>query len=79
MGKGTDAAANTREVTSFLVWAHKKIEKKKRKSKKEIEKSKSKSKSKSKIKNQKEKREKEKEIVFSSPRQNMRLLSLPYS
>ena len=31
MGKGTGAAANTREVTSFLVWAHKKKEKSKKK------------------------------------------------
>ena len=40
MGKGTGAAANTREVISFLVWAHKKKEnpKKKRKSKKKSKK-----------------------------------------
>ena len=34
MGKGTGAAANTREVTSFLVWAHKKGKNKKREKKK---------------------------------------------
>ena len=33
MGKGTGAAANTREVTSFLVWAHKKGKKYKKKEK----------------------------------------------
>ena len=40
-----DAAANTREVISFLVWAHEKIQKnRKRKNPKKIEKEKSKKK-----------------------------------
>ena len=66
--------ANTREVTSFLVWAHTK-EKKIRK------RGKPKKNRKRKIqKNPKEKKEKKrKEFVFSSPGQKMRILSLPYS
>ena len=35
LGKGTDAAANTRKVTSFLVWAHTKKIRKKEKIEKE--------------------------------------------
>ena len=87
MGKGTGAAANTREVTSFLVWAHKKgkikkiekIPKKKEKKKKPKKIEKKEKTKKIYIGKTQRKSEKEKEFVFSSPGQNMRLLSLPYS
>ena len=94
MGNGTDAAANTREVTSFLVWTHKKgkkekiekeenpkkIEKEKiqKNRKRKIQKNRKKS-EKGKSKKIKKKNQKEKEFVSSSSGQNMHLLSLPYS
>ena len=62
MGKGTGAAANTREVISFLVWAHKKGKKKKiekRRKSKKIE------------KNQKSKKGKSKKIKKGKRKKNL--------